>query len=187
VILPREIPDSTYAVLGLVDKVPGSSGYDLVAVANRSFAHFWPISQTLLYKELDRLTDLKWVTATRIDQIRAPGKWIYKISKAGERALTDWLASAIQGHDTFRSPMLLRFFYGHRMHPDHLRRLLAAYREELQAQHDEFHTIMDKLADVPTPAARSGRLTALHGLHTAAARLRWVDEVHAELERGEPG
>jgi PadR family transcriptional regulator, regulatory protein AphA len=179
--LPLGYPDSTYAVLGLIDKVPGSSGYDLVAVANRSFAHFWPISQTLLYKELERLTDLEWVTATRIDQVRAPGKWIYKITKEGEQALTAWLASSIQGHDTFRSPMLLRFFYGHRMPADHLRRLLAAYREELQAQHDEFQAIMDKLAEVPTVAARSGRLAALHGLRTAAARLQWVDEVQAEL------
>jgi DNA-binding PadR family transcriptional regulator len=184
--LTRQIPDSTYVVLGLVDKVPGSSGYDLAAVANRSFAHFWPISQTLLYKELDRLTGLRWVTATRVDQVRAPGKWIYKITKDGERALTDWLASAIQGHDTFRSPMLLRSFYGHRMHPDRLRRLLADYRDELQTQHDEIQTIMDKLAEVPTAAARSGRLTALHGLRTADARLQWVDEVRAELDREAP-
>jgi hypothetical protein len=56
--LAAELPDSTYAVLGLVDNVPGSSGYDLVAVVGRSFAHFWPTSQTLLYRELDRLRDL---------------------------------------------------------------------------------------------------------------------------------
>ena len=184
--MARQIPDSTYVVLGLVDKVPGSSGYDLVAVANRSFAHFWPISQTLLYKELDRLTDLKWVTATRIDQVRAPGKWIYKITKEGERALTAWLVSPSRGHDTFRSPTLLRFFYGHRIDPDQMRSLLADYGNELQAQHDEFRTIMDKLAEVPTEAARSGRLTALHGLLTAAARLQWVAEVQAELEREDP-
>lgn len=44
-----EMPETTYAVLGLVDRLPGSSGYELVAVTDRSFAHFWPISQTLLY------------------------------------------------------------------------------------------------------------------------------------------
>jgi DNA-binding PadR family transcriptional regulator len=184
--LPPKLPDSSYVVLGLVDKLPGSSGYDLVAVANRSLAHFWPISQTLLYKELDRLASLRWVTAARIDQVRAPGKWIYKITNEGERALTEWLASSIQGHDTIRSPMLLRFFYSHRVPPEHLHRLLDRYREELQAQRDEFQTIMDKLSEVPTAAARSGRLTALHGLRSAAARLQWVDEVQAELEREDP-
>jgi hypothetical protein len=41
---------------------------------------------------------------------------------------------------------------------------------------------MDKLAAVSTPAAKAGRLTALHGLRTAEARLRWVEEAEAQLE-----
>ena len=76
--MTAELPDTTYAVLGLIDKVPNASGYDLVAVAGRSFAHFWPISQTLLYRELERLAELGWVAATRVDQIRAPSKWTYQ-------------------------------------------------------------------------------------------------------------
>jgi len=52
-----ELPETTYAVLGLVDKLPGSSGCELVAVADRSFAHFWPISQTLLYTARHRTQD----------------------------------------------------------------------------------------------------------------------------------
>jgi DNA-binding PadR family transcriptional regulator len=177
------LPASTYAVLGLVDKVPGSSGYDLVAIAERSFAHFWPISQTLLYRELDRLTDLGWVTQTRVEQIRAPGKWTYKTTSEGQRALAEWLGSPIAGTDTFRSPVLLKFFFAHRMQPVQVRELLAEYRNALEAQWTEFQAIADKLADVPTDAARWGRLTALHGLRTAAARLQWVDEVHAKLEQ----
>jgi DNA-binding PadR family transcriptional regulator len=65
------LPDSAYGVLGLVDKVPNSSRYELLGVADRSFAYFWPISQTLLYRELDRLTRLGWLTATRVIQTRA--------------------------------------------------------------------------------------------------------------------
>jgi hypothetical protein len=42
--------------------------------------------------------------------------------------------------------------------------------------------IMDKLAAVSTPTARAGRLTALHGLRTAEARLRWGEEVETQLE-----
>jgi DNA-binding PadR family transcriptional regulator len=91
--LAAELPDSTYAVLGLVDNVPGSSGYDLVAVVGRSFAHFWPTSQTLLFRELDRLRDLGWVAATRVEQTRASGKWIYRITADGRRALTGWLTT----------------------------------------------------------------------------------------------
>ena len=31
-------------------------GHDLAAVASLSFAYFWPMSRTLLYRELERLT-----------------------------------------------------------------------------------------------------------------------------------
>jgi PadR family transcriptional regulator, regulatory protein AphA len=180
-VLAAELPDTTYAVLGLIDKVPGSSGYELVAVAGRSFAHFWPISQTLLYRELDRLTGLEWVAATRVEQLHAPGKWTYHLTPAGQRALAEWLATSSPGAGSFRSGLLLRCFFAYRMHPDQVRSLLSAYRSALQAQQEEFMAIMDKLAAAPTPAARAGRLTALHGLRTAEARLQWVDEAEAEL------
>jgi PadR family transcriptional regulator, regulatory protein AphA len=180
--LTAKAPDTTYAVLGLIDKVPGASGYELVAVAGRSFAHFWPISQTLLYRELDRLANLGWVAATRVEQLHAPSKWTYRITTAGRQALADWLATPTPTTGSFRSGVLLRFFFSYRLHPDQVRSLLADYRSALQTQQEKFVAVMDKLAAVSTPTARVGRLTALHGLRTAEARLQWVEEVEAQLE-----
>ena len=180
--MSAELPDTTYAVLGLIDKVPGASGYELVAVAGRSFAHFWPISQTLLYRELDRLTGLGWVSAARVEQLHAPSKWTYQTTAAGRQVLADWLATPTPGTSSFRSGVLLRFFFSYRMHPDQVRSLLADYRSALAAQVEEHTAIMDKLAALSTPAARAGRLAALHGLRTAEARLQWVEEAEAQLE-----
>jgi PadR family transcriptional regulator, regulatory protein AphA len=180
--LAAKVPDTTYAVLGLIDKVPSASGYELVAVAGRSFAHFWPISQTLLYRELDRLVGLGWVAATRVEQLHAPSKWTYRITTTGRQALADWLATPTPATGSFRSGVLLRFFFSYRLHPDQVRSLLAEYRSALQTQQEEFVAIMDKLAAVSTPTARAGRLTALHGLRTTEARLQWVEEVEEQLE-----
>ena len=179
--MATSLPDTTYAVLGLIDKVPGASGYELVAVAGRSFAHFWPISQTLLYRELDRLANLGWVAATRVEQLHAPSKWTYHTTSAGREALADWLATPTPASSSFRSGVLLRFFFSYRMDPDQVRSLLADYRNALQTQQEEFLAIMDKLEAVSTPTARAGQLTALHGLRTAEARLRWIEEVEAQL------
>ena len=179
--MAAELPDTTYAVLGLIDKIPGASGYELVAVAGRSFAHFWPISQTLLYRELDRLTGLGWVAAHRVEQLHAPSKWTYRTTAAGQQALADWLTKPTPPSTSFRSGVLLRLFFSFRMHPHQVRSLLADYRSALQAQTEEFEAIMDKLAATSTPAAKAGRLTALHGLRTAEARLQWVEEVEAQL------
>src|SRR5918999_3616633 len=101
--MDSDYPESTYAVLGLVDKLPDSSGYDLAAVAGRSFAYFWPISQTLLYRELERLADLGLVAATRVEQLKAPGKWTYQTTDAGQQALMNWLAGPAAPKSTFRS------------------------------------------------------------------------------------
>jgi DNA-binding PadR family transcriptional regulator len=151
-------------------------------VAGRSFAHFWPISQTLLYRELDRLTSLGWVAATRVEQLHAPGKWTYHTTAAGQQALADWLATPTPATSSFRSGVLLRFFFTYRMHPDQVRSLLADYRSALAAQAEEYTPSWTSVAALSTPAARVGRLTALHGLRTAEARLRWVEEAEAQLE-----
>lgn len=172
-------PATSFAVLGLVDKVPDSSGYELVAVAGQSLRHFWPVSQTLLYRELDRLGRLGWVEATRVEQVHAPSKWTYRVSPAGQEALAAWLGGPIPATSGFRSGVLLKFFFAHRLAPHQVRSLLADYRRSLQAQCDEYTAIIDKLEGMGSPAARSGRLTALHGLRTAEARLHWVDEIEA--------
>jgi len=179
-----DYPESTYAVLGLVDKVSGASGYELTAVARRSFAHFWPISQTLLYRELERLTGLGWVTATAVDQPRAPRKVTYRTTHAGEEALAGWLDGSTPPTTTFRSGALLRMFFAYRMSPAQVRLTLEEYRTAVQSQYDEFHAITEKLEAIATPEAQAGRLTALHGLRTAEAALAWTREVEAMLEEG---
>jgi PadR family transcriptional regulator, regulatory protein AphA len=174
-------PQSTYAVLGLVDKLPGSSGYELAAVASRSFAYFWPISQTLLYRELERLSELGWVAATRVEQLHAPSKWTYQTTTVGQRALVEWLTGPTPTTSSFRSGVLLRLFFAYRMQPDQVRTLLTDYRHALRSQRDQLQAITDKLDVMATPEARAGRLTALHGLRTTEARLAWTEEAEALL------
>lgn len=143
-----ELPETTYAVLGLVDKLPGSSGYELVAVADRSFAHFWPISQTLLYKELNRLAELGWVVASRVEQARSPTKSVYRSTPSGREALAGWLATTSQHTESFRSSFLLRFFLAHLMSARHLHALLGDYRCSLVERRDDLTAIVAGLEDL---------------------------------------
>lgn len=174
-----DYPVSTYAVLGLVDKVPDSSGYDLAAIADRSLQHFWPVSHTLMYRELKRLTDLGWVTSHRVEQVVAPDKSIYQITPEGRAALRAWLHAEAPMATTYRSAFLLRFFLAHAMRPERIAALLAQYRTALGVRLDALQAVADQLKD--TPRARMARLTALHGIRTLTAQLDWVDEVEAEL------
>jgi DNA-binding PadR family transcriptional regulator len=174
-----DYPVSTYAVLGLVDKVPDSSGYDLAAIADRSLHYFWPVSHTLMYRELKRLTDLGWVASHRVEQVVAPDKSIYRITPEGRAALREWLHAEAPMATTYRSAFLLRFFLAHAMRPERIAALLAQYRSALRIRLDTLQVVADQLKD--TPRARMARLTALHGIRTLTAELDWVDEAEAEL------
>ena len=180
------LPPSTYAVLGLVDKVPRSSGYDLADIATRSLSYFWPLSRTLIYRELERLTGLGWVTAARVDQTQAPGKWTYRQTGTGSAALSRWLREAPVSTGTTRNPLLLRLFFSHRLPQARTLALLGEYRDALTSQLSELTAIVEKLAAVDTPGAASGRLVALHGVRTTSARLAWIDEAQALLDEERP-
>jgi DNA-binding PadR family transcriptional regulator len=177
-----DYPESTFAVLGLVDKLPDSSGYELTAVARLSLSYFWPVSQTLLYRELGRLADLGWVTRKRVEQVGPPDKWTFRTTAAGKKALVQWLADPVTDFGSFRSGFLLKLFFSYRMNPSELGAHLERYRQAIQSQLDQLQTTMDKLEALSTPEARAGWLTALHGLQTAQARLGWVDEVESLLK-----
>lgn len=173
------LPDSTYAVLGLVDKGP-ASGYDLATVADRSLGYFWPVSRTLVYNELARLRDLGWAEAVEVAQERRPDKRVWSSTGAGRDALAEWLLKPVETASTFRSGVLLKFMFGARMSNAQLSSLLSDYRESLMTTADDLGATIEQLRG--RPAARMGRLAALHGLRTAEARLGWLDEVEAELE-----
>jgi len=174
----RELPGSTYAVLGLIDESP-SSGYDLASFADRALGYFWPVSRTLAYRELGRLESLGWLEATQIAQQRYPDKRVWSITAKGREALTAWLSKPAEGMNSFRSGFLLKFMFGIRMRAADTTSLLEDYRESLETTVVDLTSIMDLLED--RPEARMGRLAALHGLRSAQARLAWVDEVEQDL------
>jgi DNA-binding PadR family transcriptional regulator len=176
-----EHPETTYAVLGLVDKLPGSSGYELASVAANSLAFFWPVSRTLLYRELARLYAIGWVQPTRVEQTHAPRKWTYQTTSDGQRALSDWLATAPASAGSERNPVLLRLFFSYRLPPEQTRSLLTRYRDRLEMQHHQLSAISEKLSATATPQARAGWLAARHGQLTMEAALRWVDEAETFL------
>jgi DNA-binding PadR family transcriptional regulator len=178
-----DLPETSYAVLGLIDK-RSASGYDLAALADRSLGYFWPISRTLVYRELARLEALGWAEATDVAQDRLPDKRVWSTTAQGRRALADWLSRSAEGGSSFRSAFLLKFVFGARMPPTALASLVADYRESLQGTATDLSTLVERLTN--SPGASMGRLAALHGLRTAEARLAWLDEVEAELTLPSP-
>lgn len=169
---------TSYAVLGLLEKEP-RSGYDLSAFADRSVAYFWPISRTLVYRELARLERLGLVQGAAVAQERLPDKRLYSITDEGRAALDDWLAEPTFEETRFRSGFLLKFFFGLRVPSERVTQLLDDYRSSLEQELATLRGIEQRLAD--DRSKRFGRLAAVYGIRSAEARLGWLREVEAEL------
>lgn len=163
------------------------SGYDLTAFADRSVAHFWPISRSLVYRELARLELQGLVDGTDVRQRRLPDKRVYELTQQGERVLDEWLEESPFERDRGRSTFLLMFFFGERMSPARLSELVAQYLRTAERDIQDLTAICDQLEALPH--ARFGRLAAEFGVRLAQARADWAREVAstAVSDRGSSG
>jgi DNA-binding PadR family transcriptional regulator len=178
----QALSPGAYAVLGLLSRQP-TSGYELGTLAERTIAHFWPITRAHIYSELARLEAAGLVTATAVAQQRRPDKRVYAITSSGEAALDAWLDGPGLGHERRRHPLLLKVFFGERMSPGRLASLLADERARLEADRDRYAAAAAKLAGDPVAVWR--RATALYGERCAEAQLVWLDEVQPLIAAAE--
>jgi PadR family transcriptional regulator, regulatory protein AphA len=179
-MLTAKLSPGAYAVLGLLSRQP-TSGYELGSLAERTIAHFWPITRAHIYAELARLEAAGLVTATEVTQQRRPDKRVYAVTEAGEAALDAWLDDPDLGHERRRHPLLLKIFFGERMPPDRLAGLLAQERARLQAARDRFAALAARHEGEPDAVWR--RATALYGVRCAEGQLAWLEEVAPLLAR----
>lgn len=173
------LPTSSFVVLGLLSKISPLSGYDITAFADRSVAHFWSISRTLVYRELARLEELGYVEANHVVQERLPDKRIYAPTPDGLAALDEWLADPTIPLTSAKHGFLVKFFFADRMSHHRVDSLLADYQESTAEQVADLSAIANHLADMPD--AIFGLLAARYGVLAAEARLRWLREVEEVL------
>src|SRR5690242_6175263 len=122
-------------VLGILDMgpAPGMAGFQqggpmtggqVFEAASRSVARFWNLTRSQIYAELPRLDADGLVEA--VGEPGPRGAQPYRITDAGRRAFTDWIAAFVQRgpqDDQLRSPLLLAVFFGHFVDTTTLRHL----------------------------------------------------------------
>src|SRR5918994_1552350 len=86
---PR-LTDTSYAVMGLLDLFEPATPYQLKQVAQVSILHFWSIPHPQLYPESTRLAKAGLLDEQRERTGRR--RRIFRLSKAGRKALREWRA-----------------------------------------------------------------------------------------------
>jgi len=181
----RTIPQQTKtltlteaAVLCLLAVKGETSGYQLLKHASRSVGYVWGPAKTQLYTVLPRLAEAGLARRRAVTQSDRPDKQLYRITRAGERALDTWLQVVDpENLDAFH----LKVFYGGLMPKATLIEHLEAYREQLRDQLALFDVIGEHNDN--RGHAYYHRLMLRYGQARARASLRWADEVLAEVRR----
>src|SRR5919204_3415835 len=161
-LLTAELSDTEYAVLGLLT-FGERSGYELDKLARRSIGYFWRPAKSKIYAILPRLVERGLAESTPVAQDRRPDKQLYRITPAGEQALSRWLDSPEPISGVARDGLLLKLFFGNYGDAAALREQVAERKRAAQqklAELEEIDRTIDKEADF------FPYLTLLHGLQS---------------------
>lgn len=131
---PAPLPSlraTSWAVLGLLSFGEELSGYDLKKWADWSLRFFyWAPSYSQIYGELRKLEDLGYTTSRVVSKDDVRGKRLYRITSAGEDAVTRWANEAPVEPAVLKHGVMLRMWLGHAGDPAHLREMLIEHREQ---------------------------------------------------------
>jgi DNA-binding PadR family transcriptional regulator len=104
------LTDTSYAVLGLVERFEPITPYRLKQVAQVSILHFWSIPHTQIYTECTRLAEAGLLDEQREETGRR--RRVYTLSGAGREALDRWREDPTTDIYELRDPGLLKLFCG---------------------------------------------------------------------------
>jgi DNA-binding PadR family transcriptional regulator len=174
------LPDTTYAVLGLLSFGSELSGYELRQLARNSLRFFyWSPAQSQIYRELRRLAGLGYVTGRKVSQASRPDKVAYSITQAGRAELGRWLETAPVAPPAIRYDAALRLFFGHVTSPQRLREIVAQHQRHLEGLLDQLREVRAMLGSDPSLALP--RIIADWGEHLYTHEAEAVSQVDAAL------
>jgi DNA-binding PadR family transcriptional regulator len=146
-----ELSTTSYALLGLLafDGTTSTSltGYELKQRADRTLRFYWVSpAMSQVYTELDRLTRLDLVSATR-EQTGRRSSRRYQITETGYASLQQWLSGTDADFPVLKHPVALRLLMGAMVEPPRLRELLQDYLDALAQRRVELASVRTMLGD----------------------------------------
>ncbi len=109
-----------HGILGLLNYHP-LTGYEIMLAFRDSLHFFWSAQTSQIYRELQTLETMGWVSKTPIPQQSKPDKNVYDITTEGRKELLRWLSDGEPALSS-RSQILMKvFFMGERSREENIR------------------------------------------------------------------
>jgi PadR family transcriptional regulator AphA len=139
----RQLTPTSYIVLGLLEKAPGTP-YDLKGRVAFGLGNFWTIQHAQLYSETARLAE-----EGLLDEEREGGgrrRKTYSITETGRKALREWLKVPVNDLGELRDHAMLKVFFG-----AEAKMIAAGQAAAHKAKLDEWETLKENLAGIDIP------------------------------------
>lgn len=173
-----------HAILGFVNENP-RSGYDLKKAFDSSVAHFWPASQSQIYRTLERLTKSGLVEVEVIQQDGVPNRKVYHITETGLLELKEWLATPLPLAD-WREAFFIQVFWADAIRKDELVRLLETRAEKHQERLDKYNRALVRFEEKPPAGSWDKVLQPLiveAGIEQEKAWLIWCERALERVQK----
>lgn len=160
--LERELPATSYALLGLLTLGDGLTGYELKQRADKTLRFYWVApAMSQVYSELERLHDRGLVSRDGAGRGTA-----YSLTGRGRETLEAWMGRTPTGFPVLKHPVALRLLLGALLDPAALDDLLASHLEALDRERAALLEVRTSLegADAPGQTFRYPSLVADWGL-----------------------
>ncbi|WP_431037575.1 PadR family transcriptional regulator [Streptomyces sp. P6-2-1] len=154
-----------------------ASGYELLAVAEKTVGAFWTLTRSQVYRELTALAHRGLITggdAGPRTRVR------YHLSDAGREAFAEWIVQP-PGTEQIRYPLLLSIVFGGHLDKRTLMRFVEGHRTIHQKRRDDYRA---RLA-LPDGDAHL-RATLAFGQRYEEAVLAWMDDLPELLDTAGP-
>ncbi len=177
-----------HAILGFLRYGP-LSGYDLKERFDLSVQHFWPADQSQIYRILAKLDEQGYTHVKVVERENRPDRKVYSITKAGREELHRWLTTPLE-RDEGRSASLVQVFFSAQLTNEEILGIFRRAAEQCRAG-------LEPLRKVPVQAHRFTAeiddpreawcwfLTLECGIRMKEAKLAWIEDVIARIEKGE--
>jgi DNA-binding PadR family transcriptional regulator len=162
-----------YAILGLLSSRP-ASGYEMKKFIDRSIRYFWTENYGNIYPALAKMEREGLVVKKRAAARGRPDKFIFNITKNGERQLDDWLRKPCAPQPV-RSEMLLKLFLSKRLDPPQVRGLVEAHRARQTALLEQYAAVERHIEAEKNADSLYWRLTLDYGRRNARMAKDWCE------------
>jgi DNA-binding PadR family transcriptional regulator len=177
-----------HGLLGLLN-YGAMTGYELNKAFHASLDFFWKGQMSQIYRELNAMERLGWLSSQRVIQDEKPNKKVYQITEAGKTELQAWLAAP---HDDMldamriRSAFLMRVFFAGETSTTQAVQMLTSFRDACQ---DALTTLKQTSGNISAYGAivqseermKYWKIASSFGESYYAAQLDWSDRAIASL------